>query len=253
MVRVVEYQTRIGYYAELFVYPIVVGGLLLYDIDGSGVALHSGWWFAAACGAMFWTLAEYLVHRFVYHKGPILRDLHGMHHSRRCDFIGAPIWVSAVSFCSFFFLLALLCDVQIASGTTSGLIVGYVSYLLIHDAVHRWQLDEKSWAAQPQASASSSSSSPSAGQLRRDDGGLGSGIWYCDYARASAPGPRNVGIISFRSEPHSPHRWRIATNLVGRADVSCRRQSRPHLRWTRSASGHEATLKPSPDDGGRKR
>ena len=144
MVRVV-YQTRIGYYAELFVYPIVVGGLLLYDIDGSGVALHSGWWFAAACGAMFWTLTEYLVHRFVYHKVPILRDLHGMHHSRPCDFIGAPIWVSAVSFCSLFFLLALLWDVQIASGTTSGLIVGYVSYLLIHDAVHRWQLDEKSW------------------------------------------------------------------------------------------------------------
>jgi sterol desaturase/sphingolipid hydroxylase (fatty acid hydroxylase superfamily) len=138
-------QTRIGYYAELFVYPIVVGGLLLYDVDGSGFALHLRWWFAAVCGAMLWTLAEYLVHRFVYHKVPILRELHGMHHSRPCDFIGAPIWVSILSFSSVFFLLALLWDLEIASGTTSGLIVGYVSYLLIHDAVHRWRLDEKSW------------------------------------------------------------------------------------------------------------
>jgi sterol desaturase/sphingolipid hydroxylase (fatty acid hydroxylase superfamily) len=43
------------------------------------------------------------------------------------------------------FFLALLWDIEIACGTTGGLIVGYVSYLLIHDAVHRWQLSERSW------------------------------------------------------------------------------------------------------------
>jgi sterol desaturase/sphingolipid hydroxylase (fatty acid hydroxylase superfamily) len=68
-----------------------------------------------------------------------------MHHSRPGDLIGAPIWVSIISFSFFFFLLALLWDIEIASGTTSGMIVGCVSYLLVHDAVHRWQLDEKSW------------------------------------------------------------------------------------------------------------
>jgi sterol desaturase/sphingolipid hydroxylase (fatty acid hydroxylase superfamily) len=138
-------QTRIAYYAELFVYPIVVGGLLVHDLDRSGFTLHWGWWLAAVCGVMLWTLVEYLVHRFVYHEVPILRDLHGMHHSRPRDLIGAPVWVSVVSFSFFFFLLSLLWDVEIASGTTSGLIVGYVFYLLIHNAVHRWQLDEKSW------------------------------------------------------------------------------------------------------------
>ena len=138
-------QTKIGYYAELLVYPVVVSGLLLYGLDHSGFALHLRWWIAAACGAMLWTLVEYLVHRFVYHKVPVLRDLHGMHHSRPADLIGAPIWVSIVSFSSFFLLLALLWDIEIAGGTTGGLIVGYVSYLLVHEAVHRWQLDEKSW------------------------------------------------------------------------------------------------------------
>src|ERR1700757_4442850 len=81
MLRGVEYHTRFGYYAELFFYPIVVGGLLLYEIDSRGFALHLRWWFAAACGAMLWTLAEYLVHRFVYHKVPILKELHEIHHA----------------------------------------------------------------------------------------------------------------------------------------------------------------------------
>jgi sterol desaturase/sphingolipid hydroxylase (fatty acid hydroxylase superfamily) len=144
MVRKLNH-TKISYYADLFVYPIVVGGVLLYDVVGSGFVFHSRWWFAAMSGAMLWTLAEYLVHRFVYHKVPILRELHGMHHSRPCDYVGAPIWVSIVIFSTIFLLLGLVWDVEIARGTTSGLIVGYVLYLLIHDAVHHWRLAEKSW------------------------------------------------------------------------------------------------------------
>jgi len=201
MVRVVEYQTRIGYYAELFVYPFVVAGLLLYDIDGGGVALHSGWWFAAACGAMFWTLAEYLVHRFVYHKVPILRDLHGMHHSRPCDFIGAPIWVSAASFCSFFFLLALLWDVQIASGTTSGLIAGYVSYLLIHDAVHRWQLEEKSWLRSHRLRHLRHHRHPLPGNF-----GVTTGVWDLVFGTAIMPGPERPGRETCRGDNQLPER-----------------------------------------------
>lgn len=138
-------QTRIGYYAELFVYPTVVAGLLIYHLDSSGFALHLAWWCAAACGAMLWTLAEYLVHRFVYHEIAILKDLHGMHHSRPHDRIGAPIWVSVISFSLFFSAGARLLDFEIAGGMTCGLIAGYVSYLLIHNAVHRWQLGGRSW------------------------------------------------------------------------------------------------------------
>lgn len=138
-------QTKIGYYADLFFYPIAVGGLLLYDLNGRGFALHSRWWLALVCGAILWTLVEYLLHRFVYHKVAVVRELHGMHHSRPNDFIGAPIWISIVGFSSSLSFLALLWDTEIACGTTSGLIVGYVSYVLIHDAVHRWQLGERSW------------------------------------------------------------------------------------------------------------
>lgn len=138
-------QTKIGYYADLFFYPIVVGGLLLYDLDGRGFALHSRWWFALVCGAMLWTLVEYLLHRFVYHEVAVVRELHWMHHVHPNDFIGAPIWVSIVGFSSILGILALLWDIEIACGITSGLIVGYLAYLLMHDAVHRWHLGERSW------------------------------------------------------------------------------------------------------------
>jgi sterol desaturase/sphingolipid hydroxylase (fatty acid hydroxylase superfamily) len=138
-------QTKIGFYADLFFYPIVVGGLLLYDLNGRGFALHSRWWFALWCGVILWTLVEYLMHRFVYHEVAVIKELHGMHHAHPNDFIGSPIWVSIVSFSSFLFCLVLLLDIEIACGTTAGLIVGYISYLLIHDAVHRWQLSERSW------------------------------------------------------------------------------------------------------------
>jgi sterol desaturase/sphingolipid hydroxylase (fatty acid hydroxylase superfamily) len=199
--RVVEYHSKIGYYAELFVYPIVVGGLLLYDVDDSGFALHLGWWLAAVCGAMLWTLAEYFVHRFVYHKVPILRELHGMHHSRPCEFIGAPIWVSVVSFSSFFFLLALLWDVQIASGTTSGLIVGYVSYLLIHDAVHRWQLDERSWLRSHRLRHLRHHRYPVPGNF-----GVTTGVWDLVFGTAIVPGPARTGRETYREHNQLPER-----------------------------------------------
>jgi sterol desaturase/sphingolipid hydroxylase (fatty acid hydroxylase superfamily) len=138
-------QTKIGYYADLFFYPLVVAALLLYELNSRGFALHSRWWLAFVCGAILWTLVEYLLHRFVYHKVAVVREFHGMHHSRPSDFNGAPIWVSIVGFSFFLSFLAMLWDIEIALGTTCGLMVGYIAYLLVHDAVHRWHLGERSW------------------------------------------------------------------------------------------------------------
>lgn len=137
-------QTKIAYYFDLFFYPFVVGGLLLYELNGSGFALHARWGFAFVCGAILWTLVEYLLHRFVYHEVAGIKELHGMHHAHPSDYVGSPIWISLVSFAFFLTVLALLWDMEIALGTTCGLMVGYVSYLLVHDAVHRWQLGERS-------------------------------------------------------------------------------------------------------------
>jgi sterol desaturase/sphingolipid hydroxylase (fatty acid hydroxylase superfamily) len=194
-------HTKIGYYAELYVYPIVVGGLLLYEVDRNGVAWHSRWWFAVACGALLWTLAEYLVHRFVYHKVPVLRDLHGMHHARPSDFIGAPIWVSVVIFSSIFFVLARLWDVEIACGATSGLIVGYLSYLLVHDAVHRWQLAEKSWLRGHRLRHLRHHRYPEPGNF-----GVTTGLWDLVFGTAIVPGRTDASRDAYRDQDQLPER-----------------------------------------------
>nr|WP_244423045.1 sterol desaturase family protein [Bradyrhizobium sp. ORS 278] len=133
-------HNKISYYAELFIYPIVIVALLLLDLARHGFAAHPRWLLAAAGGAMLWTLAEYLVHRFLYHEVAVLKQLHGLHHDRPSDLIGSPVWVSVVIFASFFALVAQVVDLQIASGMTAGLLAGYLLYLLVHDAVHRWPL-----------------------------------------------------------------------------------------------------------------
>jgi len=184
-------QTKIGYYADLFFYPIVGGGFLLYDFNGRGFALHSRWWFAFVCGAILWTLVEYLLHRFVYHKVVVVRELHGMHHSHPNDFFGAPIWVSIIGFSFFLSFLALLWDIEIACGTTSGLIVGYVSYLLIHDAVHRWQLSERSWMRNHRLRHLRHHRNPLPGNF-----GVTTGFWDLVFGTAIVPerarGPRPI-------------------------------------------------------------
>jgi sterol desaturase/sphingolipid hydroxylase (fatty acid hydroxylase superfamily) len=188
-------HSRMGFYAELFVYPIVVGALLLYELGDNGFAPHLRWWFAAVCGATLWTLAEYLVHRFVYHKLPVLRELHGMHHSHPSDLIGAPIWVSAVIFVLFFFIVAHLSDVEIACGATSGLIAGYISYLVVHDAVHRWPLGENSWLRNHRLRHIRHHRHPTPGNF-----GVTTGLWDIVFGTAIAPERRHVNLDA-RREP----------------------------------------------------
>lgn len=138
-------QSWIGYYADLLFYPVVVVGFLLYDLADQGLAFHPLWWLALLCGGMIWPLVEYLLHRFVYHEVAVIRDLHGMHHAHPNDLVGAPLWVSIVSFSSLLWFLARFWGFEIACGFTGGLMLGYVSYLVIHNAVHRWPLGETSW------------------------------------------------------------------------------------------------------------
>jgi len=192
-------QNKIGYYAELFVYPIVVVGLLLYDVTGNGLAFHSRWWLAALCGAMLWTLVEYLVHRFVYHKVPVLKDLHGMHHDRPSDLIGAPIWVSIGSFSAIFFLFAHLFDVEIARGAITGLIVGYLGYLMVHDAVHRWRLAETSWLRSYRLRHLRHHRYPVPGNF-----GVTTGVWDIVFGTAISPGQARAGRDNFPGHDQLP-------------------------------------------------
>ena len=138
-------QSRAAYYSELIFYPAVVSGFVVIEL----LADHPhplAWLGTCSLGISLWTLIEYFLHRFVLHELPGIAQLHAMHHSRPSAFIGTPIWLSSVTLSTIVFLpLWRILGLEIAAGTTSGLILGYVWYLLIHDAVHRWSLKEGSW------------------------------------------------------------------------------------------------------------
>lgn len=138
------HQSKASYYAEVVFYPVFVSGFLLARTLAGGSVPHFFW--LLVLGVFLWTLVEYLLHRFILHRLPVIMRLHALHHSRPSAYIGTPLWVSALAFSGISFLpLWWIGGFGIATGITCGLIAGYVWYLLIHDAVHRWSLNETSW------------------------------------------------------------------------------------------------------------
>jgi hypothetical protein len=53
---------------------------------------------AVDAGAVFWSLAEYWIHRLVFHGETPLEPMHQMHHALPKDVIGAASWMTFSSF-----------------------------------------------------------------------------------------------------------------------------------------------------------
>jgi sterol desaturase/sphingolipid hydroxylase (fatty acid hydroxylase superfamily) len=116
---------------------VIVLAVLAYD---DSTAFHIGAWaLSFASGALLWTLLEYLLHRFVFHHAPIISEIHERHHDDPLALIGAPAWSSFVlALLGVLFPLWLLLGIAAAAGVTSGVICGYLWYVLAHYASHHW-------------------------------------------------------------------------------------------------------------------
>jgi sterol desaturase/sphingolipid hydroxylase (fatty acid hydroxylase superfamily) len=97
---------------------------------------------------IFWTLAEYLLHRFLFHltdedfkgAGRLSYILHGIHHEYPNDAQRTlmPI-VPKLIFSSFFFGLFLLILGNPGAFFASGFTIGYYLYSIGHYAMHRFR------------------------------------------------------------------------------------------------------------------
>jgi sterol desaturase/sphingolipid hydroxylase (fatty acid hydroxylase superfamily) len=131
---------KLGYFAEFLVFPPFVIGLALFAYDDSQRFRATTWLVSFAVGVLLWTLLEYLLHRFVFHHAPIISEIHEQHHHDPLALIGAPAWTSFVlALLGVLFPLWLLLGISIAAGITSGMICGYLWYVLVHYASHHWQ------------------------------------------------------------------------------------------------------------------
>jgi len=132
--------TKSGYYADFVFYPVF---LLLLAGAAFGRDTPMNWliWLLlCAAGVAAWTLLEYWLHRIAFHRMPMLRKLHDLHHAMPTAKIGTPTWVTAGLICGGM-LLPLWWEggFNLASGLTSGLAAGYLWYVTVHHAVHHWR------------------------------------------------------------------------------------------------------------------
>ncbi|MBO9701620.1 MAG: sterol desaturase family protein [Sporocytophaga sp.] len=97
-------------------------------------------------GFLFFTLIEYLVHRFVFHMEPtsnfkkkIQYNMHGVHHEfpKDKDRLAMPPLLSITLALVLFAIFYSLMDTKVF-GFLPGLLTGYASYLFVHFIVHAY-------------------------------------------------------------------------------------------------------------------
>jgi Fatty acid hydroxylase superfamily len=96
-------------------------------------------------GLVGWSLAEYLLHRFVLHRVQPFRRWHLEHHRRPRARLGTPTVLSAALIAAGVFLPAwAFSDVWTATALTLGFATGYLAYSITHHALHHWRA-ESAW------------------------------------------------------------------------------------------------------------
>jgi sterol desaturase/sphingolipid hydroxylase (fatty acid hydroxylase superfamily) len=126
---------KIGYYADFILYAAILLALVSLTLRGSRSAQLIGLG-AAIVAAGSWTLVEYLLHRFVFHRIPLIADLHHAHHAAPRAYLGTPTWVSFLILSGLFLAIWRLSTLNIAFGAISGLITGWLWYGLVHHVIH---------------------------------------------------------------------------------------------------------------------
>jgi sterol desaturase/sphingolipid hydroxylase (fatty acid hydroxylase superfamily) len=135
------YQTKWGYYADFAVYPIAALVLTALASGGPHSRFLAVYFLSFLSGLAAWTLVEYVMHRFVFHALPPIAQMHDRHHADPRAFVGTPSWLSLPAFVLGIFIpLRAIADLEIATGVAAGLMIGFVWYVALHDAIHRWPL-----------------------------------------------------------------------------------------------------------------
>lgn len=134
-------RTAIGYYADFYVYPVVLFGLAAASLLSATPVDPVMWIGSVLAGLFLWTLAEYVIHRVVLHNVAYFRDLHDQHHASPTDLIGTPIWIS-LSLLAVAVLLPSwwMLGFQYGNGFTFGMTAGYLTYSFAHHILHHWQM-----------------------------------------------------------------------------------------------------------------
>jgi sterol desaturase/sphingolipid hydroxylase (fatty acid hydroxylase superfamily) len=139
-----EALSKVHWSVPLILFGPCVLALLAYAVWSEGVAPgRVALWFAA--GLLGWTLAEYLLHRFVFHFHPrsawgrrLHFIFHGVHHDYPSDGrrLVMPPAASIPIALAFYALFRWCLPASGLHGFTAGFMSGYVVYDSLHYALH---------------------------------------------------------------------------------------------------------------------
>lgn len=129
----------------ILIFISIACGLLYYAIIYTNLSLKfipflflSGW--------LFFTLIEYVAHRFLFHmytsngwEKKIQYGMHGIHHEypKDKDRLAMPPPMSLIIAGIFYIIFYALLDTQVF-GFLPGLLTGYAAYLFVHFIVHAY-------------------------------------------------------------------------------------------------------------------
>lgn len=136
---------RLSYYADFILTPLLMMALAAMAPVPQTLAGAGAWLGWAVAGFVAWTLFEYVVHRFVYHRIPYFRDVHDAHHANPQGLIGAPPVVGLAMILGLFYVPVMPIGGGAAEAFATGALAGYFAYMLLHHAAHHWRISAGSW------------------------------------------------------------------------------------------------------------
>ena len=107
-------------------------------------------------GIAFWSLTEYLLHRFIFHfpaKSKLGKKIHfifhGVHHDYPSDSkrLVMPPSVSIPLAIVFYFIFLVIFGQDLMLPFFAGFILGYLFYDITHYAIHHFNMHNKFWLA----------------------------------------------------------------------------------------------------------
>ena len=143
-----ESLTKTNPVQNVIVYGLVIGALIVLALMKIGLSPLS-FVLLFVGGILFWTFAEYMLHRFLFHwitESKLVQRfhfiMHGSHHQFPRDeerLLMPPVpglILAGVLFAFFYIIFWILGQSQMAFGFFPGFFLGYLMYSFVHRATH---------------------------------------------------------------------------------------------------------------------
>lgn len=125
--------SAVSYFADFALVPLVSTALVVL---ASNSLARNKMAIAIMAGAVMWTLAEYWIHRLVFHGNTRFAPMHQMHHVLPKKLIGVASWGTFVGFGGFWLIASLIVGRDTGAAITAGVMLGYLFYCSIHVRFH---------------------------------------------------------------------------------------------------------------------